>query len=222
MKTTWLSRPLVVLLCTLLAGPAFSPLVGAETGTALGRVLTGPPAQINGVSLPGDATLFNGDRLSTGANGWARVFLARGEQVHLGAQTQARATSQGETLTFELNQGQMALRGGRNVRVRSNGLELAAKADNAIWEVKELGKGSIVVASHRGAVEVIAANRTVEVPAGRTLALETTPLPPDQGGGGGSLTTVLVIGGILGGILATAIVATAVSGEGLPVSPSTP
>ena len=86
-------RPLAILLCALLASPAVS-LSAAERAAVLGRIVAAPPAQVNGVALPADATLLDGDRLATGAQGWARVLLARGEQIHLAALSDARALRQ--------------------------------------------------------------------------------------------------------------------------------
>ena len=128
-----LGRPVAVLLCCLLASPAVS-LSAAERAAVLGRIVAAPPAQVNGVALPADATLLDGDRLATGAQGWARVLLARGEQIHLAALSDARAVRQGENLTVELNQGRVTLRtNGSDLRVWSNGLEITPTTDIAVW-----------------------------------------------------------------------------------------
>jgi hypothetical protein len=222
-------RPVAVLLCCLLVSPAVS-LSAAERAAVLGRVVA-PPAQVNGVALPADATLLEGDRLATGARGWARVLLARGEQVHLAGQSEALASRQGDSLTFELTQGRVALRThGSDLRVRSNGLEIAATADSAVWEVARLRDGLTLVAAQRGSLEVRSANRTVEVLPGQSFQVQTRLLDDDDqapggagAGAGMSANAKLALTlAILGGLAAGIAIPLALASDNQVVSPSVP
>src|SRR3990170_299730 len=189
------SRPLAILLCALLASPAVS-LTAAERAAVLGRVVAVPPAQLNGVALPADATLLDGDRLA------------------------ARAVRQGENLTLELTQGRVALRtSGSDLRVRSNGLEITATADNAVWEVARLGDGLTAVASRQGSLEVRSANRTIEVLPGQSFQVQTRLLddadqtPGGAGSGAGMSAnaklalTLAILGGLTAAIAIPIILA---------------
>lgn len=223
------SQPLALLLCCLLVSPAFS-LTAAEQAAVLGRIVAAPPAQVNGVNLPGDATLLDGDRLATGADGWARVLLARGEQIHLGARSDARALRQGEDVTLELNQGRATLRTrGNDLRVRSNGLEINATTDNAVWEVARLSERLTLIASQQGSVEVRSANRTIEVRPGQSFQIETRLLesaqePKGAGSGAGvsAKTKAVIAVVILAGLAVGIAVPVALADNGGVVSQSTP
>lgn len=224
------SQPLALLLCCLLVSPAFS-LTAAEQAAVLGRIVAAPPAQVNGVNLPGDATLLDGDRLATGADGWARVLLARGEQIHLSARSDARALQQGEDVTIELNQGRVTLRTrGNDLRVRSNGLEVVPTTDDALWEVAWLGEGLTLIASQQGSVEVRSANRTIEVRPGQSFQVQSRLLDDDgqEPKGAGSdagmsarrrRALALVI---LGGVAVAIAVPVALADDAGVVSPSVP
>lgn len=164
-----------MLLCCLLAGPAFS-LTAAEQAAVLGRIVAAPSAQVNDVALPGDATLLDGDRLSTGPTGWARVFLPHGEQIHLGAQSHAWMQRLGGRLEVVLQQGQVTLRtNGRNqVTVFCNGVEIIPTGGEAVWEVRRLRDCLTEVSAQQGSLAVRAAlGRTLEVRPGRTVRIQT-------------------------------------------------
>jgi len=225
-----LGRPVAVLLCCLLASPAVS-LSAAERAAVLGRIVAAPPAQVNGVALPADATLLDGDRLATGAQGWARVLLARGEQIHLAAQSDARAVRQGENLTVELNQGRVTLRtNGSDLRVWSNGLEITPTTDIAVWEVARLGDSLTLVAAQRGSVEVRSANRTIEVLPGQSFQVQTrllddadqTPGGAGSGAGMSANAKLALTLAILGGLTAAIAIPIILANDNQVVSPSVP
>ena len=225
-----LGRPVAVLLCCLLASPAVS-LSAAERAAVLGRIVAAPPAQVNGVALPADATLLDGDRLATGAQGWARVLLARGEQIHLAALSDARAVRQGENLTVELNQGRVTLRtNGSDLRVWSNGLEITPTTDIAVWEVARLGDSLTLVAAQRGSVEVRSANRTIEVLPGQSFQVQTrlldetdqTPGGAGSGAGMSANAKLALTLAILGGLTAAIAIPIILANDNQVVSPSVP
>lgn len=232
MKYRPVTQLIAVLLCSLLASPLFSPVAAASGTEALGRVVSAAPATVNGQVLPNDSTLFNGDRLATGPQGWARVFLSQGEQIHLGSQSQAQARRQGDRIEVELVAGQLALRtrGSNNVSVRSNGLEITPRTPtNAVWEVARLGDGITVVSARQGALEVRASNRTVEVLPGQSLRVQSRLVDGDDddqkpvgaGAGAGSGTkVVLIVVGIVAVGAAIAIPIVVSNSQGNVISPS--
>lgn len=194
------NQAIALLLCGLLASPALSPLYAADRAAILGKIIAAPPAMVNGLTLPPDATLLNGDRLTTGLDGWARVLLAGGEQIHLGANSDARTLQRGNQWELELARGQLTARTGEGtlLLVRSNGLRIApVTAGTSVWEVNRLGDTLTQVTAYEGSLSVGAANRTVEVPAGRSArietALETEQEPVGVGAGAGFWTTPVIV-----------------------------
>ncbi len=163
-----------------LASALFPPLAAAEKAQALGRIISVAPAKLNGLALPGTGTLFDGDRLTTGVNGWARILVTPEEQIHLGAQSEIRAYRGNKSIELELHQGRLTLRTrGRGLAVQSNGLIVQPTySAPAVWEVARLPDGQMVVAAHRGILEVRAANRTLQVPAGQTARIESRTAQP--------------------------------------------
>lgn len=229
MRNRPIYQPVALLLCMLLVSPVASPLSAAGPA-AVGRIVSTPVAAVNGVHIPDEGTLFSGDRLTTGAQGWARVLLPQGEQIHLAAQSEARATRQSSGLEVELVTGRLTVqaRGENGINVRSNGLEIQpAAATKTVWEVARLGEGVTQVTAFQGAVEVRASNRTVEVMPGQSMRVEASAPAADQGGGAGAgaglgtgakvLITLAVIAGL--GLAVGIPVAIANQGQE-PISPS--
>lgn len=230
MKNRPLAQAIAVLLCALLASPLFSPLSGADRAAAVGRIVSAPPVTVNGLALPADATLLSGDRLSTGPEGWARVLLGRGEQIHLDAQSEASARQAGDRLEIELAQGRVTLRTqGDGVLVRSNGLEITPTSGaEALWQVARLSDDRALVTAQQGRLTVQASNQTVEVLPGQSLQMQTRLMAEDdqepegaEKDAGISSKTKKVIGVVLVAATATAIsVPLALEDDDEVVSPS--
>ena len=225
MKNRFLTQVIVAVLCGMLAGPALLPLSAAAPAT-MGRVVANSPATLNGLAIPHEATVFSGDRLATGADGWARIYLAEGEQVHLAARTEARAARSDGRIDVVLASGQVVLqtRAGSSLNVQANGLAILPANQDAVWEVTRTAPTEVLVAAHSGSVEVHGANRTITVPAGRSARISTaaapsaspaSPPPPLSPG-----AKVGIIAGIVGAVIATAVIATSQSESNSVVSPS--
>jgi ferric-dicitrate binding protein FerR (iron transport regulator) len=178
----------------------------------MGRVVASAPATLNGVAIPREATMFSGDRLTTGAEGWARLYLGEGEQVHLSALTEARAARVGERVDVELMGGHVLLqtRAGSSLNVQANGLAIQPAEKEAVWEVTRASETEVVVAARSGSVEIHGANRSLSVPAGRSARVTTSAAassaPPVQAGGLTAGQKGAIIGGIVGGVIATAVI----------------
>jgi ferric-dicitrate binding protein FerR (iron transport regulator) len=183
MKNRVSVQVVAIVLCGLLASPALSPL-SAASPAALGRVVVNAPATMNGIAVPREATMYSGDRLATGAKGWARVYLSPAEQIYLDSTTEARAARNADGIGIELVRGGAHLQTGSGVRVLAGGLEVVPQSENAVWQVKQTGANEVLVVALKGSVEVRGSNRTVEVPAGRSARVTTSPAPPANPGGG--------------------------------------
>jgi len=199
-----------IVLCGLLASPAFSPL-SAASPAALGRVVVNAPATMNGIVVPQEATMYSGDRLTTGAKGWARVYFSPAEQVYLDSASEARAARGANGIGIEPVRGGAHLQAGSNVRVLANGVEVVPRdGENAIWQVKQTGPNEVLVVALRGTVEVRGSNRTVEVPAGRSARVTTSPAPPAAATGGSYGLSpgakAGIVAAVLGGIIAAVVI----------------
>ncbi|HXE76444.1 MAG TPA: hypothetical protein VNN18_12540 [Candidatus Xenobia bacterium] len=199
-----------IVLCGLLASPALSPLSAASPAT-MGRVVAKAPATLNGVAVPQEATLFSGDRLTTGDQGWARVYLSASEKIFLDSSSEARASRRADGISIELTRGGVHLQTGANVSLTAGGLEVVPR-EKAVWQVRQTSLNEVVVVALKGSVEVRGSNRTVEVPAGRSARVTATPPPPAAAAGGGSYglspgAKAGIAAAIIGGIVALVVIA---------------
>jgi ferric-dicitrate binding protein FerR (iron transport regulator) len=226
MRNRLTAQVMVAVLCGLLAGPALSPLSAAPPA-AMGRVVANAPATLNGVGIPREATVFSGDLLATGDTGWARIYLAEGEQIHVAARSEARAARAGERIDVELLNGHLLLQthAGSGINVQTNGLAILPNQD-AVWEVTRTAPNEVLVAARSGSVEVRGTNRSLTVPAGRSARVTTTvpasPAAPVKGAGGGLSAGAkgAIIGGIVGAVIGTAVIVTNQTQSNQLVSPS--
>ncbi|MDA2914018.1 hypothetical protein MYX77_08695 [Acidobacteriia bacterium AH_259_A11_L15] len=117
--------------------------------------------------------------------------------------------------------------------VRSNGLEIVPGDATAVWEVVRLGEEEIVVAAYRGTLQVRGANRTVEVPAGRSARVESRlaeddndeekkPVGAQAGAGLSAKQKVLIVAAVFGEIPAVVLPLTIGRNAEEVVSPSVP
>jgi len=223
MKNRLLTQVMVAVLCGLLAGPALMPLAAAPPAS-MGRVVASSPATLNGVAIPREATVFSGDRLATGANGWARVYLAEGEQIHLAAGSEARAARSGDCVDLELLTGHLLLqtRAGSSLNVQTNGLDIVPAGPDAVWEVTRVAPNEVLVAARSGSVEVRGSNRNLTVPAGHSARVSTAPAPAAAVAAGGlsAAAKAAIIAAIIAAIVVTAVVVTNQTESNALVSPA--
>jgi len=212
MRNRVIVQVVAIVLCGLLASPVLSPL-SAASPAALGRVVVNAPATMNGIVVPQEATMYSGDRLATGAKGWARVYFSPAEQIYLDSTSEARAARNADGIGIELVRGgaHLQTQSGSNVRVLANGVEVVPRdGENAIWQVKQTGKNEVLVVALRGSVEVRGSNRTVEVPAGRSARVTTSPAPPAAATGGSYGLSpgakAGIVAAVLGGIIAAVVI----------------
>jgi len=212
MKKRITVQVVAIVLCGLLASPALSPL-SAASPAALGRVVANAPATMNGIVIPREATMYSGDRMVTGAKGWARLYLSPQEQIYLDSSSEARASRNADGLGVELARGGIHLQtqSGSNVSLLAGGLVVMPRAgEKAVWQVKQVGANEVLVVALRGSVEVRGTNRTLEVPAGHSARVTTSPAPPaNPAGGSYGLSTgakAAIVAGIVGGVVAAVVI----------------
>ena len=198
------------------------PVLPAEPPAAVGKLTTRGVAEVNGTSLPNDATVFSGDRLATQKDSAVALSLGAGNQVFFPELTRARLERSGTETKVLLERGALAVvsRSGGVPMVETSGVRIqTAGASPAIFEVAISGT-SLKVLTRTGTTRVISADRTIEVPEGKMLEATVAALPPaPQAAPAGTgmtaglttLQTVAIVGGLAAGLTGLALGAVALT-----------
>jgi hypothetical protein len=198
------------------------PVLPAEPSAAVGKMTTRGAAEVNGTSLPNDATVFSGDRLATQKDSTVALSLGAGNQVFFPELTRARLERRGDETKVSLEQGALAVvsRAGIVPIVEASGVRIqTAGTAPAIFEVAISGT-TLKVLARTGAMRVISADRTIEVPEGKMLEATVSPAPPSpQAPAAGTgltsgLSTIQVVaiaGGLAAGLTGLALGAVALT-----------
>lgn len=187
------------------------PVLPAEPPAAVGKLTTRGIAEVNGTSLPNEATVFSGDLLATQKDAAMALSLGAGNQVFFPELTRARLERSGTETKVSLERGALAVvsRSGSAPVVETSGVRIqTAGPSPAIFEVAISG-ASLKVLSRKGTMRVVAADRTVEVPEGKMLEATVAPAPPapqrapagtGMTSGLTTLQTVAIVAGFAGGL----------------------
>ncbi|MDA2912720.1 hypothetical protein MYX77_01955 [Acidobacteriia bacterium AH_259_A11_L15] len=160
------------------------PVQGANPiGKAVPRTGT---SLLNGTELKLETTIFPGDTLTTNDNGLALVELSQGDQIHLGPASSAAIHRLDQEVAVVLTRGMAAMRSGNASQISVNALGLWVRpTEKALYEVV-VEENAVVVASSEGNIEVQGTNRSMIVPAGRTMKFEVSSNPNPGPVGAGS------------------------------------
>lgn len=214
----------IVLLSFMLVNPA-GPLT-AQNGQPLGKVLSGGSADINGISLTGESTLFAGDVVTT-RDGWVRLLAGEGEQAqfveytraevrHVRTRLEARRV---DYLLIQLHEGSVAVsfQSSEPLRVET-ACVLAGpytKGD-PVWQVTQLDRWRTQVSVEKGKIRVMEKNRASSnlyvLEDGQSGEFNCSP---------GPLGVRPVVWGRVGGGVAAAVIAILLARDG-GESPSVP
>ncbi len=157
-----------------------APILPAEPSAALGKISGRGIAEVNGTALPGEATLFSGDQISTRKESAVALSFGGGDQIFLPELTRARIERAGAGTRMALDYGALAaIRRSTNLPVvMAGGVRIEASGSTpAAFEVALNGR-ALKVFARLGSVRVTAANKTVEVPEGKTMEATTAAVPP--------------------------------------------
>lgn len=165
------------ILAVLLAeATAAAPGMAAEN-RAMGRATPYGPAEVNGVPLGAETTLFAGDRLRTGADAALALRLPGRDQVFLPERTLARLSgARRPRITLESGAAAVVARAELPVEIIVRGVRIAAPA-GAAYEVAVRGD-RLEVLSRRGVVTVAGPEQAIEVPEGTRLEADFAPADP--------------------------------------------
>jgi hypothetical protein len=176
----------------------YAPVASAASPAAVGKIQTKGRAEVNGASVPEEATVFAGDRITTAKETASGLTFPGGDQVFLPSLSSAQVNRADNQVSVTLVRGALAVvsRSAQPVVIEANGVRIqAAQPGSAVYEVAVNGT-SLKVLAHKGTALVKGSNRTVEVKEGATMEATASP----QGGGGLSplMTIVLLTGAAAG------------------------
>lgn len=172
----------------------YVPVAPAASPAIVGQMSAKGAAEVNGVPVPADRTVFAGDRIATRENTAVAVSLSGGDQIFLPQLTTAQVNRTASRVTVSLERGALAVvnRSSEAVVVEANGVRIQpAGHRGGIYEVAV--NGNIVqVLARKGTALVEAANRNVEVKEGTTMNATVAPGSPKPQPAGG-LSTLAVV-----------------------------
>jgi ferric-dicitrate binding protein FerR (iron transport regulator) len=186
------SQAILAALCSILL--VSLPTAEAGTPRAMGSLDTNGPTRVNGTVVPADTTIFVGDRIETPEDATASLSLTGGSHLTLGASSSLRIkNSSGET-ALVLDRGSLDIlsRARAPIFLDAAGARLYAAKGDAAFAVAVEGNKLEVVA-RTGTVEAEAADRTVEVGAGKTLEATLAPAQSSTGAGSSAKWETVII-----------------------------
>ncbi len=157
------------------------PVAWPASPAPIGQITANGTAAINGASAVTGASVFSGDRIEVSHRSTAALALSRGSRVVFIGPSSAQVKSGNGQLTAVLNQGKVAFRSTPDAPlvVEASGTRTVPKSQGGVFTVALDGK-TLEVTALKGSAEVIAANRSAEVPEGKTLRATLRPEPsPD-------------------------------------------
>jgi len=245
MVDAYLRRSVAVLVSWLLVVPVGTLLAAAPT--PVGALHSEGTVYLGQDAVSPASVIYSGDILRTD-NGKATVTLPYGDLLVLGSKSAAALDRTPETVMVSLEKGQMAFNSSSQLplRIEADGLTISPSGSfRTLAEIALLDDGSIQLSVRRGKISVANLRpESVVLSAGQSLTVNPRLAQSDKSkpigtGAHGKMTlgeklrtfrigglshgaSVAIVGGIVGGAAATAIVVPLVVGEEQPVSPSAP
>jgi ferric-dicitrate binding protein FerR (iron transport regulator) len=214
------------LVWTAPAGLAQRPILGSVSATGA--------AEVRGMAVAGDTTLFSGDRIRTRSDAYVRVLLAGGPQVELGADSAVEIDRDEAGFHLRVTGGRVVFSAPPDsapVTVEAGSVEVAARG-GAAAEIAWLDPARVRVLALRERVTVVQEGEGQEAEAedddeviiNLDAAVESgdeeTPAQVGEDGSGGSVTTWVLAGAGAGAAVGTVIFLA--GGEKEPASPTAP
>ncbi len=197
-------RVKALLVISLSAALVCAPVAPAGTPAAVAKMSTKGTAELNGTVTPAETSVFNGDRITTRAKTAAALAISGGDQVFLPELSVAQVRQAGAGVEMLLERGGLVVvsRGAQPVSVLASGVRIVPSGAG-ILEIAING-ASLKVAARKGSARVTAADRTLDVPEGKTLDATVAPPPQNPAGASAGLTTlqtVSIVAGVVSGVV---------------------
>jgi hypothetical protein len=171
---------LAVLICAaLISAPLYA---GSEPASALGRILQAERARLGPSAAVSGATLFDGDRLETGAGGSLRAML-NSSQVFLLADSSASVRRSGDGASVALDRGTAKFSSGSpaSFELIADSAQIRARAAKpTTGQVTLLAANEFVVSCEKGELEITVGDDMRTVAAGSSYRAVIGDLDQDS------------------------------------------
>ena len=160
-------RALTIFLSGALVG---LPLIAASPRSLVGVAQGSGAIEINGQPFGGQASLFSGDSIVTGAAAPLTVISSAKERFRFEPNSAARLAKVNRGTLIQLNRGAVEFQtAGATSAVLPGGLAVNPEAHQlTVANVNRLANGNTEVAVYKGAVHIVAADESATVSAGHT------------------------------------------------------
>ena len=167
----------ILLLCTSLP-----PSV--RSAELIGVARTTGPAQINGMSLPGQVNVFSGDRIGTGQDSTLTLSSGPQERVRLAAMSGAQVALEEGNLVISLEKGALGFESMGRTRITLKAYDVAIQGQGdfpVVAEVSFLPSGKARVNVLKGQVQVSGAGQLLSLKSGEVGLIASTQAGPQSG-----------------------------------------
>jgi ferric-dicitrate binding protein FerR (iron transport regulator) len=199
----------------------YQPVAWAASPASIGQIATKGSAEINGANAVTGATVFSGDKIVSHRNSTAALALTGGGRLVLTGAGAMEVKRDGEHITATLAKGKLGFlsQAKSPVAVDAGGTRTTPGKTGGVYVVA-LDGNNLEVSAYKGVAKVEAANRTLEVPEGKTLraTLEPGQGPPSSAGFSSVATWTIIALVAAAGAIAAGVVAS--SGGRITLSPS--
>lgn len=168
-------RGLILFLCALLLN---LPLLG-NTPELVGVAKARGPAQINGMLLPEESSVFAGDHVTTGVTSTLTIFSGSEERIRLGPASGARLLKQGGVTVVALEEGAVSFRSRGQTQVVMEKYNVTVRGQGFFPAVAEVALTSLAsgveaqVWALKGSVEVAGPNQSFMLKPGQSALIFT-------------------------------------------------
>ena len=167
----------ILLLCASLP----PSMISAEL---IGVARTTGPAQINGMSLPGQVNVFSGDRIGTGQDSTLTLSSGPQERVRLAAMSGAQVALEEGNLVISLEKGALGFESMGRTRITLKAYDVAIQGQGyfpVVAEVSFLPSGKARVNVLKGQVQVSGAGQLLSLKSGEVGLIASTQAGPQSG-----------------------------------------
>ena len=176
-----------------------APVMASSTSPSapLGVIVQADRAQVGADIINGGATVYDGDRLTTGSDGALRVRLG-GPQMYLRANTSAQVHALANGFSADLSTGSVVLSAmqGQTFQLMANGALIRPAGSGAtVAQVTKVNESQLLLTSTRGPLEISMGDEVKTIDAGTSYRMEISsadtadPATPPRRRGGGPLFT---------------------------------
>ena len=150
----------------------------------IGVARTTGPAQINGMSLPGQVNVFSGDRIGTGQDSTLTLSSGPQERVRLAAMSGAQVALEEGNLVISLEKGALGFESMGRTRITLKAYDVAIQGQGdfpVVAEVSFLPSGKARVNVLKGQVQVSGDGQLLSLKSGEVGLIASTQAGPQSG-----------------------------------------